>query len=223
MKEFGAILFDMDGTLVDSEHLHTLAWARTLESFGIGPLPPDWADPFIGGADSETCAKIAGIYSVPAGVTRLLAIKQEIFRRLVAEQGAALAMPGIAPPLRRLRAAGCPMAVGTNGVLANCRAVLEAAGILEYFSVLSTFDQVERGKPAPDIYLAAAARLRCPPERCIVVEDSETGTKSGKAAGSFVVGIASSRPPQNLDAADIVLPDSAAALEWVADRFAGRE
>ena len=219
-REFDAILFDMDGTLVDSEELHTLAWVKLLESFGHAPPAADWADSFMGEPDSQSLRNIVAMFPDLADKGDILEVKQRIFRDLVAERGGAIAMPGVHTPLRQLAAAGYPMAVGTNGVLANCRAVLKAAGLLHYFATLATFDQVKNGKPAPDIYRAAAKRLGFPPERCIVVEDSDTGAKSGKAAGCFVVGVASSHPPQRLETADAVLSDTEAALDWIVDRLA---
>ncbi len=205
----------MDSTLADSEQLHTLAWNRLIVRLGHAPPPPEWFDAHVGTPDSETQHALLDLFPDMREEGDILEMKQRIFRALVAERGPALVMPGIVSPLRQLAAAGYPMAVGTNGVLANCRAVLSATGLLPFFATLSTFDQVERGKPAPDIYLAAARRLRSEPGRCIVVEDSGTGAKSGKAAGCFVVGVASSQPPQDLSAADIVLPDTAAALDWI--------
>lgn len=219
MREFDAILFDMDGTLVDSEPLHALAWTRTVESFGLTPPPGDWTERFVGGTDAKTLQGVVGMFPALAGIDGILERKRLIFRELVAGRGSALVMPGLVSSLRQLGAAGYRMAVGTNAVLVNCRAVLRAAGLLQYFAALSTFDLVERAKPAPDIYLAAASRLQCPPERCIVVEDSAAGAAAGKAAGCHVVGIASTAA-QRLDAADVVLPGSAAALDWIVDRLA---
>ncbi len=215
-RNFDAVLFDMDGTLVESEEYHARSWKKVIENFGHALPEPNWLDRFVGTTDGETRDAVIVQFPDLADKGDILAIKQGLFLELIAGNGDKLAMPGIVPPLGRLSAAGVPMAVGTNGVLANCRTVLGAAGLLRFFSILSTVDQVKRGKPAPDIYCAAAERLGFAPERCAVVEDSAVGARSGKAAGCFVVGIDAPNSPQTPEGADIVFPTPALALEWLA-------
>ncbi len=210
----------MDGTLVDSEPLHTLAWTRLVSSLGHPVSDPAWLDAFIGVPDFETSLAILAMFPDLARAGDVLEMKQDIYRELVARQGGGLAMPGIFTPLRQLSAAGIPMAVVTNGVLRNSRFVLSASGLLPFFRTLATVDQVERGKPAPDLYCEAARRLGAEPARCVVVEDSSAGAESGAAAGAFVVGVSWAQTPRDLRAADIVLPGTAAAIEWIIDQLA---
>lgn len=220
-RPIDGILFDLDGTLVESEHLHTEAWAKLLESFDCHPSADDWADAFVGAPDSHSRDTILAMFPKLREAGDILEMKQKIYRDTVAEQGEEMSMPGVHTRLRQLNAAEVPMAVATNGVLANCRAVLVATGMLHYFQTMVTFDQVENGKPAPDIYLLAAERLGFPPERCAVIEDSPTGIRAGRAAGCLVLGIETTMKADRLAGSgpDRIFPDTAAALDWLEERL----
>lgn len=216
-RSIGGIVFDLDGTLVESEHLHTEAWVTLLASFGRSFPSGDWADALIGISDANTRDQVLALFPELRGEGDILEMKQRLYRDLVVEHADEMSMPGVHTLLRQLNAAKIPMAVGTNGVLANCRAVLLATGMLHYFETMVTFDQVKNGKPSPDIYLLAAERLGLPPERCAVIEDSPTGIRAGRAAGCLVLGIETTMKADRLLEAgpDHILPDTAAAMDWL--------
>lgn len=215
------IVFDLDGTLVESEHLHTGAWEKLLGRFGRSLPGGDWADTLVGISDSNTRDRILDLFPELREAGDILEMKQKIYRDMVAEHAEEMPMPGVHTRLRQLNAAEIPMAVGTNGVLANCRAVLVATGMLHYFQTMVTFDQVKNGKPDPDIYLLAAKRLGCLPERCAVIEDSPTGIRAARAAGCLVLGIETTMRADRLTEAgpDLIFPDTAAALDWLEERL----
>lgn len=214
MRDIEGILFDLDGTLVDSEKLHLVAWNMVLESHGI-VLPANWNDDYIGIPDIDNAAKLVDMFPVLADKVRLNDRKQELYRDLVRDSGRGISYPGLEDRLRRLSGCGVKMAVGTNSIEANTRAALEAAGLIEFFPVRITFDKVTHGKPHPEVYLTAALRLGLRPERCAVIEDSVAGVASGKAAGCLTFGVLNTWPAAVLSAADRIFDDTASALDWM--------
>src|SRR3989442_13389089 len=119
-------------------------------------------------------------------------------------------IPGAVEAVRRL-AARFPLAVASSSNRPLIDAVLEVAGLTEYFQATVASEEVERGKPAPDVYLEAARRLGVPPERCAAVEDSHNGIRSAKAAGMRCIAIPNPHfpPGDALDEADVVVSDLA--------------
>ncbi|MCD8138197.1 MAG: HAD family phosphatase [Planctomycetaceae bacterium] len=215
MNYISGIICDLDGTLVESEELHLIAWNELVIRAGHQPPSPNWNDDCIGLPDTYAAAKTIGYFPEMGSADHVNAEKQVIYRELVAKKGRALAYPGLYDALARVRDAGIPLAVGTNSVLENTKAALEAAGLAEFFPVTVTLDQVERGKPAPDIYLEAARRLGVPPERCAVLEDSTAGLEAAHAAGCLVLGLTTTWPADKLVHADHIFSGTADALGWV--------
>jgi HAD superfamily hydrolase (TIGR01509 family) len=107
-------------------------------------------------------------------------------------------IPGSIDLVRALHDAGMPLAVGSSGPRDNVALALAKLGILQYFGAVVTGDDVTRGKPAPDIFLLAAARLRVDPWTCVVIEDAEQGVEAALAAGMRVVAVTTSLPAERL-------------------------
>lgn len=218
------VICDLDGTAVDSEGVHMDAWNGVLEHFGFAPPGREWHEDCIGLPDADARDKTIRLFpSLEKHRDEIIDLKERIFRELVAKKGPALAYPGTRERLERLRGMGARLAIGTNSILANCRASLAAAGLAEYFPVVVTLDQVEHGKPAPDIFLAAAQRLAVPPGRTAVIEDSTAGLAAARAAGCVVLGVENTWPAEKLVPSDFVFPTTAAALDWVAERMREQE
>ncbi|MCD8351455.1 MAG: HAD family phosphatase [Planctomycetaceae bacterium] len=215
MNRIDGVICDLDGTLVESEDLHLLAWNELVIRAGHQPPSPNWNDDCIGLPDTYAAEKTIGYFPDMGDAEKVNADKQIIYRELVANKGRALAYPGLYDMLKRVRDAGIPLAVGTNSVLANTKAALEAAGLAEFFPIAVTLDQVENGKPAPDIYFEAAKRLGIPPERCAVLEDSTAGLAAARAAGCLVLGLTTTWPADKLTDADHIFTSTADALGWV--------
>lgn len=218
MTSIEGAICDLDGTLVESEELHLEAWNELLRRAGHEPPSPRWNDDCIGLPDTYAAAKTLRFFPDMGDVGDINNKKQVIFRELVREKGVALAYPGVRDMLARLREDGFPLAVGTNSILANTRASLDAAGLSGFFDVVVTLDQVENGKPAPDIYLEAAKRLGLAPGRCAVLEDSLAGIEAARRAGCLVLGIASTWAADRLGDADRIFDSTAGALGWIRDR-----
>jgi HAD superfamily hydrolase (TIGR01509 family) len=181
-----AMIFDLDGVLVHSMPLHTLAWERYLEGLGItvhdlearmhGKRNPELVREFL---DPNATDEIA----IEHG-----AAKERLFRKLMREAGfAQFQIPGLIEFLERYR--DVPKAIGSNAEPANIDFTLDHFGLRRFFKVTVNGMEVERPKPFPDIYLKAAERLGKKPEQCIVFEDSPPGAQAGISAGMRVVGV----------------------------------
>lgn len=214
-----ALIFDVDGTLADTEEAHRQAFNAAFRQHG---LAWDWSalryrDLLrVAGGKERILHYIAGL-GLPeeeAGrlrdlVPALHRAKTRRFAELVAV-GEVVPRPGVARLLREARAAGLRLAIATTTSPANVAALLprilgEAA--TSWFSVISAGDAVSRKKPAPDIYQDALMRLGMTAKGCVAFEDSDLGVRSAKAAGLFTVAVPTTwTADHDLSAADVLLP-----------------
>ena len=188
-----AVLFDLDGVLVDTEpwwHEVRVAWAA-----GHGR---SW-----GMDDSHLCMGLnsrewSEVMRERAGVAEpRLAIEEAIVAALVARYASRpVPLVANAPAAAARIAARVPVAIASSGHPAVIRAAVDASGLASIFSTIVSSDDVPRGKPAPDVYLEAARRLGVSPARCLVIEDSRNGVLAGRAAGARVILVPNlSMPP----------------------------
>lgn len=220
MRDIAGVLFDLDGTLVNSEDLHLGAWNRTLAGFGL-ELPDGWNAAAIGVPDIVTAERMSKRYpDLLPGKDEINNVKQNLYRRLVMERGRDIAYPGVEEVVLRLAAEGIGTAVGTNSDAANTETALAAAGLLDYFPVRVTLDAVARGKPDPEIYVTAARLLGLAPERCAVIEDSVSGVAAGRAAGCLTLAVTTTSPASALAEAERFFPDTPSAVKWILERTA---
>ncbi|WCZ36534.1 HAD family hydrolase [Corynebacterium heidelbergense] len=183
-----AVLWDMDGTLVDTEPLWGKATFRMAESMGR-KLTAEARARTVGGTTINTvrvCAENAGIRLSPED-------EQRWVQWMFAEVGKLFATgiefrPGVQRLLAELRATEIPMALVTNTARQLTDISLATIGP-EYFAVSVCADEVEHGKPAPDVYLAAARALGLKPEQCLALEDSPAGMAAATYAGARVIGV----------------------------------
>ncbi len=183
--EVGAILFDMDGLMVDSEPI----WLRVEQDFlaarGVTWTEAD-AAACIGGGLHATVRLMIARFGLEIGIEAGVAELVSGFQRRLGE----LALkPGCAELVAAARAAGLPIAVASSNRRVLVAAVLAHVGLGDAFGAIVTGDDVARAKPAPDIFLEAARRLDIQPELCIVLEDAPKGMQAGKAAGMRVIGV----------------------------------
>jgi len=195
----GAI-FDWDGVVVLSAALHVASWAQLAAE--EGRPPPDV--PGLGGLGLKgelVLSELLGWTREPADIQRLLQRKEELFRARVA-RGELAAVPGVEEFLRALQAAGLPAAVGSSAPRANIAACMAALGLAGAFAAVVAAEDVGRGKPDPEVFLQAAARLGCPPRQCVVFEDARAGLAAARAAGMPCVALLTTRPRAELAGAD---------------------
>jgi beta-phosphoglucomutase len=191
MKHAGgleAILFDFDGVLVDSEPLHFQCWNATLEPFGLSIEWDRYVKHCIGVSDKEMVfrlCELSGQSQAFDDVWRRYPHKKEMFRNRMAEN-----IPMLEETRELLRSIrSLPLAVVSSSGRSEVEPPLVAAGVRDYFQTVVCGDDVQSLKPSPEPYLLAAKRLGV--KRALVVEDSEAGIASGKAAGFEVVRVRS--------------------------------
>ncbi len=191
MKErttkFDAAVFDMDGTLDDSEPVHCLAYQKVLEGLGKTLTSADYNSRFTGSTDQFIAQSLIEQFNLAITVAELLKEKEAIFLKLI--EGRAEALPGVLNTLETLRKRGLKLAVASSATLAAIEAVLAALEIRHYFSVIASGEEVASSKPAPDVFLLAAKRLGIAPQRCLAFEDSENGVRAAAKAGMFCIAI----------------------------------
>jgi beta-phosphoglucomutase family hydrolase len=186
IEDVRALIFDMDGVLVDSEPLHLLAYQ---ELFSVHSIEYTEAhnQEFLGCKDIAMAHILVERWSLPYTPEQLVQNKETILARLLKSD--AQIRPGVKKLLEEARALKIPCAVASSATLPTIQLVVDVLGIRQYFHHLSSGDEVEHGKPAPDVFLLAAKRLGVSPEHCLVIEDTANGIKAAKAAGMFCIAI----------------------------------
>jgi beta-phosphoglucomutase len=196
-----AVLWDLDGTLIDSAEHHWHAWQEIMEQEGHPVTPEDFASAF--GHRNDTILRgLLGPELSDGEVERIAGAKEALYRRFVRERGLDL-LPGARHWVERLRERGWRQAVASSAPTANITAAMEALGIAPLFEALVSADEVGVGKPDPAVFLAAASHVGVPKGRCVVVEDAPAGLEGARRAGMPCVGVLSSHHPV-LDA-DVVV------------------
>ena len=211
------VIFDCDGVLVDSERITNRVFAQMLGELGHIVSEAYMADQFFGLSASESVRRAEAMLGRPL---------PEGFERRYGERSRAVLarevtlMPGVAG---MLDAIGRPCAIASNGLRVKMEITLRATGLLPRFDGRwFCIDDVEHGKPAPDIYLLAARRLGARPAHCVVVEDSPPGIAAGRAAGMTVFGYAAHTPaPRLREAGAHRVFDDMAGLPDLLDRLDG--
>ncbi|MCS7314116.1 MAG: HAD family phosphatase [Bryobacterales bacterium] len=181
-----ALIFDLDGVLVDSNALHVLAWERYLARHGRS-LPPCPGSVIFGRHNEEIVRAFFGDHLDADRIAAHGAAKEALYRELMRPVLRDRLVPGVMAFLERWRT--LPMAVASNAERANVDFVLDGAGLRRYFRVALDGCQVRRPKPHPEVYLEAARRLGVDPAGCIAFEDSPSGVAAARAAGAQVVGV----------------------------------
>ena len=200
MSQPRAVLWDLDGTLIDSAELHWISWRDTMAQEGVVITRDQFLASF-GRRNDAVVPEWLGAAAAPERVARIAGAKETLYRDLVRRKGMP-AMPGVAGWLRRLGEQGWLQAIATSSPRENIDVVLDALGAGHYFRGIVSAEDVHRGKPDPEVYLAAASRVGAPPARCIVVEDAAAGIEGARRACMRSVGV--ERNGTNL-AADVVV------------------
>ena len=181
----GAVIFDCDGTLVDSEPLARHAWERTLEPYGYALTDAD-ADATVGLPFPRTHAYYAERLELPGVDEMWTAYSGRLFALIDEELVVFEDAVGAA---RELRARAIPVGVASSSPRERLQRTLTRAGLLDAFDVTVAGDEVTNGKPAPDMFLLAAERLGVAPDACVAVEDSAPGVQAALAAGMHTIAV----------------------------------
>lgn len=185
-----AVIFDLDGVLMDSEWLAYLAWREVAETHG-GQLPESTFAGMIGLTQEETAAYVVRVTGVQFDIPASCAYTwQRVIEMLSTEIEP---LPGSVELVRALAGRGYPLAIASNAFNGYIQNALKGLKVNGLFSALVGVDQVAQGKPAPDVYLRAAEELGIAPANCLAVEDSLVGMRAAAAAGLRVLAVPDSR------------------------------
>jgi beta-phosphoglucomutase len=180
-------LWDLDGTLVDSEAFHWQSWRDTLSAEGLAVTYQQFLASF-GKKNDPIMREWLGDGYSPERAVRLAETKEADYRRLVATYGLR-PLPWAREWLSTLHAAGWKQAIVTSAPAANAAVMLGALEITSLFETVVTAEDVSHGKPDPEVFLTAASRLGIAPAYCIVVEDALAGIEGARRAGMKSVGV----------------------------------
>ncbi len=184
-NQFG-VIFDLDGLLVDSEPLQAESFNIALEPLGIR-LSDEVFEGLVGIATIQNFRDIKDQYGILQSLDELMAAKNRAYSELIWSR--LQPRPGAVQLVKRLAAEGVPMAVASSSVGDDVRASLRSVGLFEYMEHVVTADDVQRTKPAPDLYLLAAQRLGIPVGRCVAFEDAGPGVQAAVSAGIRCVAV----------------------------------
>ena len=192
-----AVVFDMDGVLIDSGVHHRDAWRAMLSDVGV-VAPADFWRLTIGRPSEEAVELVLG--RLPDGeALRLARLKRNHYVRLV--RRGLVPIAGAPQFLTTLTRADVPRAVATSASRYDTERLLSELDLRRHFEVIVTADDVRRGKPDPEVYLQAAESLGVPPEACVVFEDSVVGVHAARAAGMRAIGVTTAHTAAELGAA----------------------
>jgi beta-phosphoglucomutase len=199
-----AVIFDMDGVLVDTNPYHKISLKQFCENHGYRLKEEDLLSKIYGRTNNEWIRNIFG----PLSKEKILELgeeKEALFRAIYKDVINPLS--GLDDFLKQLEEKGIPKAIGTSAPRSNVDFILEHTRLKKYFTTILDQSDVEHGKPNPEIYLKVASRLGFPPQQCIVFEDSLSGVESAQRAGAKVVGITTTHSVDELSHADWAIPD----------------
>lgn len=194
-----AVIFDMDGVLVDSYQAHFRSWQLLAEEMGIADFTEEQFARTFGKTSREILRKHWPIELSDEQIRRADDHKEELYRKLIREDFREI--PGARELVRALHAAGFRLAVGSSGPKANVDAGLDGLGHREYFDALVSGQDVTHGKPDPEIFLVAGRRLGVAAGRCAVIEDAPAGIEAARRAGMTPVAITGTAAREDLAAA----------------------
>jgi beta-phosphoglucomutase len=187
-----AVLWDMDGTLVDSGEYHWEAWRETMAARGRALSRAEF-DATFGQRNDAILRRYIGPQVTAEEIERIGDAKEAHYRELVRRRGIS-ALPGVRDWLLRLHAAGWRQAIASSGPRLNAQTILDALALAGSFEAIIAAEDVVHGKPDPEVFRAAAARLGVEPGRCVVVEDAPTGIEAGRRAGMRTLGVLNTHP-----------------------------
>jgi beta-phosphoglucomutase len=203
MGKLKAVLFDIDGTLMDNNEYHKMAWMQYLESQGKKMTDEEFKKNVSGRTNLDAVQRIYNKEMGDEEASKYYLAKEEIYRKLYRPYLSPI--HGLLEFLKDLQDHGIVMAIATSGIQVNIDFMFEHIPIKQYFKEVIQAKDITNGKPDPEIFTKAAEAVGFPPENCVVFEDSLAGVKAAKKAGIKVVALTTSEEKDDLKKADLVI------------------
>ncbi len=200
--DFKAVIFDMDGVIVDSEGRHEQAFLEVVREIGYGATHGVKWEHYVGRSDHELWLDFVAKHKPPQPLEQLLRMKRERVLEILRREEPIFA--GLPELVERL-AAVCQLGLASGSERPVVEAVLSLQDLRCFFSATVTASDIQRGKPQPDIFLRTAELLGVAPADCWVIEDSKPGVAAGLAAGMRVIAITNTHPASELQSATRVV------------------
>jgi beta-phosphoglucomutase family hydrolase len=197
-----AVIFDMDGVIVDNSKYHRLAWEQYIEKKGLHADKKKLYETY-GMRNIELIKIIFGDGISQQEAEIIGKEKEQVYRDIYLE--AIKPAKGLIPYLQFIKEKNLKTAIATSACIENVDFTIDNLGIREYFDVIVSEKDVTEGKPHPDVYLKAAKKLGVSPTQCLVIEDAVAGVEAGKRAGAFVAAVTTTHVPSELNSADIII------------------
>lgn len=201
------IIFDLDGTIINSEPVHQKIEKEMMKDRGVIVKDFEYHE-FIGMSGYDMWSILKDRYQLPESVDELRADKRNRLEGFLNNLNPEILIPGVLDCIDKLHSEGFTLAIGSSSGRWYVNSIIDGFNLRKYFKTVVTGWDVERSKPAPDIFLLVLKKLKAAPENCIVIEDSENGVKASKAAGIKVIGYQNADCViQDLSIADYILED----------------
>lgn len=197
MDTLHGALFDWDGVIIDSHHAHELAWEQLAGELGQ-PLPPGFFKTTFGMRNDRIIPGYSG-WARPEETERIreLGLRKEALYREVIRRDGITPLPGVKRLLQALHDLGIPCSVGSSTDRANIELIMEVTGLTPWFAAVTAAEDVQRGKPDPQVFLKAAEKIGRDPRQCVVFEDAHVGIAAALAAGARAVAVCTTHPPES--------------------------
>lgn len=200
-----AVIFDLDGTLIDNNTYHLEAWKKYLKNIGREVTEEEYRKNFNGRTNKDVVEYIHGRPMTKEEAEPYYLEKETLYRKIYEHD--IEPVPGLLDFLKDLYEKKIPMAIATSGIQVNIDFMFEHIPIKHYFNTVINSTHIKKGKPDPEIYLRAAEELKARHENCIVFEDALVGIQSAKEAGMKVVALTTTHTEAELAGADLVIKD----------------
>ena len=200
-----AVIFDLDGTLIDNNPYHLETWKQYLKNSGRTISDEEYNKNVNGRTNGDVVRYLYGAGLSDAQVLKHTLEKEALYREIYLPH--IKPIPGLLEFLAALQRKNIPMGIATSGITPNINFLFQHIPIKDFFKVVVNSSHIHKGKPDPEIYLKTASLLHVDAKKCLVFEDAVVGIKSAKAAGMKVVAVATTHPKNELFEADMIIRD----------------
>lgn len=204
-------LFDWDGVVIDSSDQHERSWELLAKEIGK-PLPANHFKRGFGMKNQFIIPRILGWTDNQQEIHQYSLRKEELYRGIIASEGIT-PLPGVVNLLQLLQEHAVPCAVGSSTHRKNIETIFQAIGLRDCFQAVVTAEDVDQGKPDPEVFLKSAEKIGIEPHNCVVFEDALVGIEAGLAAGTRVIAVATTHDISELGLASVAV-DSLEDVDW---------